>query len=120
MHRRFVFLRDEDETGISGTGLVVMGVMYPDGVCHYRWITEWRTDQQAPTLEHLYRLHGHQGRTRIVFLDDEEGVPHLDLLQELRELAQATPVAKQPNLYRQLYDPDAAQAAGTRLPWRAV
>ncbi len=86
MHRRFVFLRDEDETGVSGTGLVVMGVLYPDGRCHYRWMTEHQTDQMADSLDKLEIIHGHNGRTRIVFLDDEEGVPRLDLLQELREL----------------------------------
>ncbi len=86
MHRRFVFLRDEDETGISGTGLVVMGVLYPDGRCHYRWMTEHQTDQMADSLDKLEVIHGHNGRTRIVFLDDEEGVPRLGLLQELREL----------------------------------
>ncbi len=86
MHRRFVFLRNEDETGISGTGLVVMGVLYPDGRCHYRWMTEHQTDQMADSLDKLEVIHGHNGRTRIVFLDDEEGVPRLGLLQELREL----------------------------------
>jgi hypothetical protein len=86
LHRRFVFLRDQDETGISGIGLVVMGVLYPDGRCHYRWMTEHQTDQMADSLDKLEIIHGHNGRTRIVFLDDEEGVPHLDLLQELRDL----------------------------------
>jgi hypothetical protein len=89
MHRRFVFLRDEDETGISGAGLVVMGVLYPDGRCHYRWMTEHQTDQMADSLDKLEIIHGHNGRTRIVFLDDEEGVPRLDLLQELRALVRA-------------------------------
>lgn len=86
LHRRFVFIRDEDETGISGKGLVVMGVQYPDEECHYRWMSEWRTNQQAPSLEHLFRIHGHGGRTRIVFLDDENGVPYPEVLDLIRSL----------------------------------
>jgi hypothetical protein len=86
LHRRFVFLRDEDETGVSGTGLVVMGVLYPDGRCHYRWMTEHQTDQMADSLDKLEIIHGHQGRTRIVFLDDEDGVPDRILLRNLQEL----------------------------------
>lgn len=86
MQRRFVFLRDEDETGVSGTGLVVEGVMYSDGRCHYRWMTEHRTDQMADSLDKLEIIHGHNGRTRIVFLDDEHGNPYPGILQQLRWL----------------------------------
>lgn len=89
MHRRFVFIRDDDETGISGTGLVVMGVLYPDGRCHYRWMTKYQTDQGADDLETLYAVHGHEGRTRIVFLDDEAGQPIPKRLAEVRALQRA-------------------------------
>src|SRR5215216_1681018 len=86
MHRRFVFLRDEDATGISGVGLVVMGVLYPDGRCHYRWMTEHQTDQMADSLDKLEVVHGHQGRTRIVFVDDEDGVPYPGVFQQIQNL----------------------------------
>jgi len=86
LHRRFVFIRDEDETGISGEGLVVMGVRYPDRRCHYRWMTEYATDQIADDMGTLFRVHGHGGKTRIVFLDDENGIPIPKVLEQVRDL----------------------------------
>lgn len=91
MHRRFVFLRDQDDTGISGTGLVVMGVQYPDGRCHYRWMTDHRTDQAADSLDTLHRVHGHQGRTRIVFVDQDDGRPDPEVLAEVTRLLDRWP-----------------------------
>jgi hypothetical protein len=109
IHRRFVFLRDEDETGISGTGLVVMGVLYPDGRCHYRWMTEHQTDQMADSLDKLERIHGHNGRTRIVFLDDEAGQPLSNRLAQIR------------GLLRQQRVPTAEATARIPVPpWRPV
>jgi hypothetical protein len=110
MHRRFVFLRDDDETGISGTGLVVMGVLYPDGRCHYRWMTEHQTDQMADSLDKLEIIHGHQGRTRIVFLDDEDGNPYPGVLQQVRWL---TGEAKPPTTGATM---TAAQAVAMPVP----
>lgn len=86
MQRRFVFLREDDPTGISGTGKVVEGVMYSDGRCAYRWMTDHRTDQSADDVETLEKVHGHNGRTRIVFLDDPDGNPYPGVLQQLRWL----------------------------------
>ena len=90
MHRRFVFIRDEDETGISGEGLVVEGVRYSDGRCAYRWMTEHQTDQLADSIDKLYAIHGHGGRTRVVFLDDERGQSIPAAVDEVRKLGQAS------------------------------
>lgn len=69
--RRFVLLRDEDVTGISGTGIVAEGVIFRDGVGCLRWLTEWPSsvvhyDRGAESIE---AVHGHGGKTRIVWLD---------------------------------------------------
>lgn len=72
-HRRFVLERDEDETGISGIGVVVEGVEFSDGRVAYRWMTEHRTDQLADSMEKVEIVHGHNGKTRIVWLDPPEG-----------------------------------------------
>jgi hypothetical protein len=73
MHRRFILVRDEDETGISGTGTVVEGVQFSDGRVAYRWMTEHQTDQLADSMEKVEIIHGHNGRTRIVWIDAAEG-----------------------------------------------
>lgn len=40
MIRTFELYRTNDETGVSGTGKVVEGVVYSDGTCVVRWIPE--------------------------------------------------------------------------------
>ena len=36
--RTFEVIRQEDESGISGTGLVAEGTVFSDGVCVLRWV----------------------------------------------------------------------------------
>lgn len=79
-HRRFVLQRDEDETGVSGTGVVAEGVEFTDGVVSLRWLV--RGDAPGafnPTsvvfhdngIESVDKIHGHGGKTKIVWIDDE-------------------------------------------------
>lgn len=69
--RRFVLVRDEDETGISGTGLVAFGVMFPDRVAVTRWNSDVAQTCVWQTMEEVEAVHGHGGRTRIVWIDNE-------------------------------------------------
>lgn len=68
--RRFVLQRDEDVSGVSGTGIVADGVLWPDGTCTVKWRGEYGTevshDRGMASIEHI---HGHGGKTRIVFID---------------------------------------------------
>lgn len=72
--RRFELHRDTDITGVSGTGLVADGVVFPDGTAVLRWrVGQWPTsavfhDRGMASVE---AVHGHSGATRIVFLDEE-------------------------------------------------
>jgi hypothetical protein len=68
--RAFCLVRKEDETGISGTGVVAGGVLFPDGVVALRWYSDWPTsvvfhDRGIEAVEHV---HGHGGKTEIVWL----------------------------------------------------
>lgn len=69
MHRRFVLNRLEDETGISGVGLVAQGVEFEDGQCVLRWLTEHRSTAVYPSVDTLLHLHGHSGKTRVDWVD---------------------------------------------------
>lgn len=69
--RRFQLVRDEDLTGISGTGAVADGVVWPNGWCSMMWRTQWFSLVAYPNLEHVKHIHGHEGKTRIVFVDAE-------------------------------------------------
>ena len=67
--RRFYLQRDEDLTGISGTGRVAEGVQWGNGWCSMMWMTEWFSLVVYPGIEHVEKIHGHEGRTKIVWVD---------------------------------------------------
>jgi hypothetical protein len=68
--RAFVLQRDEDETGISGTGIVAWGVEFPDGVVALRWSSQWPTSVvfHERGMEGVEAIHGHGGRTKVVWV----------------------------------------------------
>lgn len=72
--RRFELHRDEDPTGVSGTGVVAEGVAFEDGPVVVRWLSAFPTSVvfHDRGVESLIAVHGHGGRTRIVWLDPEE------------------------------------------------
>lgn len=65
MAELFDLIRDEDATGISGTGHVAWGVRFPDGVCVLRWCSEFRSTAVYASMEELVAIHGHDGKTRV-------------------------------------------------------
>jgi hypothetical protein len=70
--RSFELHRDDDVSGISGTGVVAEGVVFSDGTVALRWLSEWPTSVvfHDRGVEALEAVHGHNGRTRIIYLDD--------------------------------------------------
>jgi hypothetical protein len=71
-HRRFDLVRDEDVTGVSGTGVVAQGVWFPDGdVVVLRWTSAWPTSVvfHERGLDSIEAVHGHNGKTRVEWLD---------------------------------------------------
>jgi hypothetical protein len=69
--RTFSMHRDEDVTGFSGTGVVAQGVLFEDGTVAIRWFGQHCSTVVWDTLTDAMVVHGHDGRTRFVF-DDEE------------------------------------------------
>lgn len=70
---RFELHRSEDVSGVSGVGVVAEGVAFSnDGPVALRWCSEWPTSVvfHDRGVESLEAVHGHQGRTRIVWLDE--------------------------------------------------
>lgn len=68
--RAFVLVRHEDETGVSGTGVVAWGVEFPDGVVALRWKSAWPTSVvfHDKGMEAVEAVHGHGGKTEIVWV----------------------------------------------------
>jgi hypothetical protein len=77
--RAFRVVRDEDVTGVSGTGVVAEGVEFWDGTVVVRWMElpkdnpNYQRGVRAttvvfPSIVAVKALHGHNGATRIEFL----------------------------------------------------
>lgn len=72
---RFLLQRDTDVTGVSGTGVVAEGVQFTDGTVAMRWLTAHRSTVLWGSIEEAEKVHGHDGKTRVVRLDggDSDG-----------------------------------------------
>ncbi|WZB39601.1 hypothetical protein SEA_CURSIVE_115 [Streptomyces phage Cursive] len=67
--RLFELHRDVDSSGVSGTGVVAQGVQFDSGQCAMTWLTSWNSVAVYPDLETLEAIHGHNGNTRVVFVE---------------------------------------------------
>jgi len=65
--RLFKLVRVQDETGISGTGVVAEGVQFTNGWCAMSWLTAMHSVAIYPNVQQLESIHGHNGRTKVVF-----------------------------------------------------
>lgn len=67
--RRFQLVRDEDVSGSSGTGLVAEGIVFTDGTSVLRWLSENASTAVYTSFDMLVVIHGHEGKTRVRWLD---------------------------------------------------
>ena len=63
--RLFYLQRDIDESGVSGTGKVAEGVIFSDGKCAMRWLTETASTAFYDSLKDVELIHGHGGKTKV-------------------------------------------------------
>lgn len=68
--RRFHLVRHEDETGVSGEGIVVQGLEFASGYCLIRWTVPPRSIVLYESMEGLIKVHGHGGKTEVVYEGD--------------------------------------------------
>jgi hypothetical protein len=76
--RVFQLLRDEDPSGVSGVGQVAVGVMFPSGKIVLEWLGSHNTFGIYDDLKRVEHIHGHGGKTRIVFT--RSAIPYKALL----------------------------------------
>jgi hypothetical protein len=62
----FALHRHEDETGVSGTGVIADGVVFPDGKVALRWRTATASTTFFDSVEDMLAVHGHSGKTEMV------------------------------------------------------
>lgn len=65
--RLFKLVRYDDETGISGTGIVAEGVEFSNGMCAMSWLTAMHSVAIYPNVKQLEAIHGHNGRAKVEF-----------------------------------------------------
>ncbi len=66
---RFLLVRSEDISGVSGIGTVAEGILFSTGKCVLAWTTRYRSVAIYDSLEELEAIHGHDGRTRVIWID---------------------------------------------------
>ena len=67
--RRFHLVRTEDVNNMSGIGKVASGVCFHDMVCVMRWNTDIASTAVYAHPRDIERIHGHEGRTTIEWID---------------------------------------------------
>lgn len=65
----FYLNRKEDHTGISGTGIVARGLIFPSGKCVMEWQTKHTSVAVYDSIEEVRAIHGHDGKTEVVVCD---------------------------------------------------
>ena len=60
----FELVRDEDESGVSGTGVVAEGVILDHGACVVTWFNSLTVSVYTSPWE-VIDIHGHGGKTRL-------------------------------------------------------
>jgi len=69
--RRFYLQRNEDVHGTSGTGRVAEGCQFSNGYCALTWKSELTSMTWFHSIDVLIRIHGHEGKTVVVWIDEE-------------------------------------------------
>ena len=82
MFRRFRLNRKQDISGVSGTGNVCNGCVFPDGTAVIRWNSDTASTGIFRSIEDLIAVHGHEGATSVEWLDDSD--PATDAMAETR------------------------------------
>lgn len=67
--RRFQLHRDEDESGVSGVGVVAEGIEFTGGMTALSWLSPYEAVNVYANMKVVEALHGHGGKTRVVWLD---------------------------------------------------
>jgi hypothetical protein len=64
--KEFYLDRIDDETGISGVGVVARGVVLPSGRVVLEWSTFHSSINIYQNFSDIEAIHGHHGKTRVV------------------------------------------------------
>lgn len=66
---RFQLVRHEDESGVSGTGIVAQGVEFDDGQVVMHWLGDIKSTTMYQSIGDIHKIHGHDGKTIVDWID---------------------------------------------------
>lgn len=93
--RVFHLVRNEDESGVSGTGTVGEVIEFSDGTCVVRWLSNMASTNIYQNFKQVDSIHGHGGKTRLVMVYDENPI------EESEETPEPEPEEKKSTRKRQ-------------------
>lgn len=64
--KEFYLRRIEDESGVSGTGVVARGMVFPSGAVVMEWQTFHSSICLYKNISDVESIHGHNGKTLVV------------------------------------------------------
>lgn len=67
--KHFYLNRKEDESGVSGTGIVALGAILPSGQCIMEWLTFTSSIGIYKNIEQVMEIHSHGGKTEVIMGD---------------------------------------------------
>ncbi len=74
--RTFKLIRNEDVSGVSGTGLICEGVEFHDGQVVLSWFGQYHTMEITPSIETVIATHGHGGKTVVLWDPEPQQLPY--------------------------------------------
>jgi hypothetical protein len=80
--RNFKLARAVDETGVSGTGNVAEGTIFSSGQVVIKWLTATSSIGFYDNIQALEAIHGHGGKTVVVYDDGAPPAPTLEAAVE--------------------------------------
>jgi hypothetical protein len=69
--RKFYLQRVEDESGVSGTGIVAIGVLFSSGIVVLHWGPPVTSVTVYHSIADLEKVHGHHGKTQVKWVEGE-------------------------------------------------
>ena len=67
--KTFYLMRHSDVNGLSGTGIVAVGCVYPNGKAHMQWVSFKSSFEMHDSIDALIDIHGHHGATELIWGD---------------------------------------------------
>lgn len=90
--RIFYLNRIKDISGMSGTGRVADGIEFGDGHVALRWNTNTASTEIWDSIAQVEQIHGHEGATEIVFLEDDKDDEYVEDMPNIHELEKSLAV----------------------------